>query len=104
MSGNNCPVYRKFEYFLRIIQKHRKDKIQFLLKAANDKVIKGIVEIAYNLLKGDIPLTKVQISKLRENKKIIKYLINKKVSLKKKRLALYENPDCVKVMLRIVLN
>jgi len=98
------PAFKKYEYVLKIIQRHRQDKVHYLLKAVDKKVIKAIVEIAYNLIKGDIPLSKSQISKLRCNKATIKYLINKQKSLDQKREILCENPKLLRYMLKIVLN
>jgi len=100
---NSNPAYKNFEYFLKIIQKQKKDRIHHLLKGANKKVIKAIIEIAYNLLKGDIPLSNIQIRKLKCDKNKIQYLVNKKHSLENKRKVLYENPELVRHMLRIVL-
>lgn len=97
------PAYKEFEVFLRIIHAHKSPKIISLLQGANRKVIKSIIEIAYNLLKGNIPLTEYQIKQLRKDKKAIKFLISKKRSLTKKIDILCENPDLVRNMLRIVL-
>jgi len=98
------PAFKNFEYFLRLVQRYRKDKIHFLLKAVDKKVVRAIVEIAYNLIKGDIPLSKFQITKLKCNKNKIKFLINKTKSLEQKRELLCENPELLKTMLKIVLN
>jgi len=97
-------AYKEFEHFLRIVCRHKKSTIPYLLKSVNGKVIKSIIEIAYNLIKGEIPLTRHELKQLRKDKKNIKFLISRKNTLEKKRHVMYQNPQLVKTMLRIVLN
>jgi len=95
--------YIEFEYFLKLVKRQKECNISYLLKAANGRVIRSIVEIAYNLIKGDIPLTKIQIKQLKKDKKIVKYIISKRNTIERKRDVMYQNPKLVKTMLRIVL-
>lgn len=97
------PAFKTFEYFMKLLQRHRKDKIHYLLRAVNAKFVRAVVEIAYNLIKGDIPLSKLQIQRLKCNKNKIKFLINKRKSLEQKKELLCENPELLKYMLKIVL-
>lgn len=101
---NPHAVYKEFEHFLRIVCRHKKNTIPYLLKSANSKVIKYIIEIAYNLIKGEIPLTKHQTKLLRKDKKNIKFLISTKNTLDRKKIVMYQNPQLVKTMLRIVFS
>lgn len=72
------------------------------MNVVSRKIIKAVIEIAYNLLKGDIPLTDSQIRYLKKDKPLLKYLIGKKNSLNKKRQLLINNPSLVKHMLNVV--
>jgi len=100
---NSDAAYKEFEHFLRVLCRHKKNTVSYLLQSANSRVIRSIIEIAYNLIKGDIPLTKNQLKLLKKEKKNIKFLISKKNTLEKKRHVMFENPQLVKTMLRIVL-
>lgn len=99
---NSVAAYKEFEHFLRLIYRSKEGVIPYLLRSADSKVIRSIIEIAYNLLKGDIPLTINQKKHLKKDKKIIKFIISKTNSLEKKRTVMCENPKLVKSMLRIV--
>lgn len=94
--------YKEFEYFLRLVCRHKQDTIPNLLKSANSDVIRSIVEIAYNIIKGDIPLSRNQIKLFTSEKKNIKYIISKTNTLKQKRLIMTQNPKLVKTMLKII--
>lgn len=96
------PGFMQYEHFLRTVLKHKKENISELLKAVNSKVVKSLIEIAYNLLKGSIPLNPKQINYFKKEKKIIKTLINRKNSINKNVLILQENPVLVKRMLNLV--
>ena len=64
--------------------KKRKD---ILLHCSTD-FIQALCEVALNVLKGNLPLFHTQFEKLKKQKKIIRLLANKKVSLKHKHQAL----------------
>ena len=96
------PSYKEFEHVLKLINKSRPDVIPYLLKSISNKVVRSLIEIAYNLLRGNIPITDKQIIKLKKNKKELKILINKRNSINKKRKILQENTDLVQNMLRIM--
>lgn len=98
------PAYKEFEDFLRAVHKRKVVNIPNIIKAANNQVLKSIIEIAYNLLKGSIPLSQKDIDKLKKDKKNIKYLITKRVQLGKKRKVILDNPRMLKNMLSVIFN
>ena len=61
-----------------------------ILKAAPNGLIKVISQCAKNTIKGNIPLTRVHISKLKPHRLILRKLANKSLSLKKKRALLVQ--------------
>lgn len=96
------PGYKEFEDFLRTVHRRKADNIQGLIKSASNKVLKSIIEIAYNLLKGSIPLKESDIKSLKQDKELIKSLIRKRVRLGKKRRIIEENPHMLKRMLNVI--
>ena len=64
--------------------KKRKD----ILSHGSPDFIQTLCEIALNLLKGNIPLSPSQLKKLKRQKKAIRLLANKNVSLTSKRQTL----------------
>ena len=98
------PAYKEFEHYLRIIHKSKVESVYHILKAASNRVVKSIVEIAYNILKGDIAIKPIYIKRLKKDKQLIKELISKQSSLSEKRKLIESNPQLVKTMLSVVLN
>ena len=96
------PAYKEFEHFLKIIHSHKPGNIHHLIKSANNRVIKTIIEIAYNLLKGNIHIISKDIDRLKKDKKSIKRLISKRLPINKKRSILIENPKMLKNILSVV--
>ena len=96
------PAYKEFDVFLKTIKRSKLSKTSSLFKAANDSVVNSLIEIAYNLLKGNIPLSESDIKNLRKHKVHITDLISRKISLKKKRNIILDNPLMLKVMLKVI--
>lgn len=96
------PAYKEFEDFLKTIHKRPNHRVYDLIKCASNKVLKSIIEIAYNLLKGSIPITETDINNLRKHKKHIKTLVSKRVRLYKKRKIIEDNPRMLKHMLSVI--
>jgi len=61
-----------------------KAKRQYV-KKCNKEFVDCVSECAKNILRGNVPLTSNQTTKLRRNKKNLRSLATKKTSLKKKR-------------------
>lgn len=96
------PGYKEFEHFFRNLHKNKVINIPKILKAVNNKIIKILVEIAYNLIKGNIPLRPVDIRRLKKYKKVIKRLITKRLTLNTKRTILEHNSQLIKDMLNAI--
>lgn len=56
-----------------------------IIKSASPDLLVALCEIAYNVLKGKIPLNKTQYQKLQKKKAGIRLLANKKVCASKKK-------------------
>lgn len=97
------PSYLKYEHFLKIVLRHKKENIQHLLNIVNKKVVNAIIEIVFNIVKGHVPLNQNQIRYFKKEKNILKALIKKSNSFNKKLTILHENPTILKRVLKIVL-
>ena len=74
-----------------------------MVGTSSPEVIRTLCECALNVLKGNVPLTAHQKTKLRKHKKRLRTLVNKKVSLKKKRSVL-QTGGFLGVLLKPVLS
>ena len=93
------------KYTILIIYLTRKiDNYKQLINSISSDVIKSLVEIAYNILKGSIHISRNQTLNLKANKQNLKILINKKVSIKVKRAILIDNHMLVKSMLNVIFS
>lgn len=99
-----APSYKEFEDLLKIIYKRRAGKNIPLIKAFSNKVIRVIIEIAYNILKGSVVIKDKHLTKLKKDKKNIKSLIRKGVSYKNKRKIIENNPQLLKNMLNVIFD
>lgn len=98
------PSYTEYEELLKLLYRRRPDKNVFLLKAFSNNVIKVIIEIAYNIIKGNIYIKDKHLRKLIHDKASIKRLIRKNVSFKLKRKLIEENPQLLNNMLRVLFD
>lgn len=81
-------MYRRAEQnygLLKLLAKSSAKQRQAILDAAGKELLKSVCECAYNLLRGNISLSKTQKRKLAAKKKTLRDLTAKKVSLKRKR-------------------
>lgn len=78
-------VLRKHVAILRTISKARPDLRKDLLKLSDQGLIRSICECADNTLKGHVKLNAVQKKKLARHKHILRRLIRKGESWKKKK-------------------
>lgn len=65
----------------KLSTKRRKE----VLKAAPKEFIKAVSEGSFNILKGNVPLTKEKIRKLKRQKRNLKSLASKKTSVRVKK-------------------
>lgn len=76
---------------LKLLKKARKKSI--FLKKCSNSVVKCVCECALNLLRGNIPLTQRQKSRLASYKRTLRTLSKKKVPLFKKRRLLVQKGE-----------
>ena len=99
------PSYKEFENILKLIHRTRNHTdITHFIDSINNKVIRSLVEIAYNILKGNIPITKRQIQKFKKHKKDLKTLISRNVPMKRKRHILKQNSNLIRDMLKVLFS
>ena len=99
---SNVPQYIKHEHFFKSLQKAKSEVIPAWINSSSDNVIKSIVEIAFNILKGTVHLTERDLNRFTLQKDFFKKLTSQSVTLKSKRNLLAENPKLLKHMLKIV--
>lgn len=73
---------------LKLLLKAKSTQRRNIVHTAPDELIQALCEIALNVLRGNIPLTGKQITKLKKQKTLIKLLARKSVSIPKKRRAI----------------
>ena len=101
----SAPIYKNFEQLLKKLHKIRNSgTYMHFINSISNKVIYSIIEIAYNILKGDIPINKRHLMKLKTNKQNLKLLINKRVSMKVKRNIIKNNSKFVRNILDVVFS
>ena len=71
--------------FLRVLSKCNNKQRIGILQSSDSDLIKCICEISLNLLRGVIPVSTSHKKKLKRHKNLLKLLIDKKESIKKKR-------------------
>ena len=76
---------RRYLPTLRRIQKLGDRARRKLIKECDSQLIACFCECSKNILKGNVPLNKPQLKKLRREKKNLRVLALKKTALKKKR-------------------
>lgn len=76
---------RNYLSVLRTIKHMNEKNRQRVIAKCNSDLIDCFCECALNVLKGNVPLKKAQLNKLRREKQNLRQLARKRVSLKKKR-------------------
>lgn len=76
---------KKHANTLSFLSKARPRMVQSIIKTADKELIHCLCECAHNILKGNVPLSSDQKSKLKRHKRILRTLEDKQVSLNKKR-------------------
>lgn len=78
IQAHHLPVLKKLKACRNLAKR------KALLDRGGATVQRLLREIAYNLLKGNVKLTKRQLSNLRKHKKAVRTLASKKPSLQKR--------------------
>ncbi len=97
------PRFIKFLGVLRTLWKSSPEKRKDLIRHISSTVLKAVVEIALNILKGRVTLDKRQLSTFKKHKKILKSLVSSRVSLATKKQLLADNPRLVGAIIQAVL-
>jgi hypothetical protein len=72
--------------FLSLLSKNKKKKQRNqLIDIANGSQIKSVTECVMNLLSGNIPLSKHQLSQLKKHRKQMRELTKRQLSIKRKK-------------------
>lgn len=79
---------KKFLPVLKKIKSSRAKKRKEIIENADDGLVLCLCDMAKNTLNSSVPLSKVQFKKLSLHKRILRKLINRKISVKKKRKAI----------------
>ena len=94
--SKHLPIFRSF-------MQTKSEDLKYKLESADKQTIKFIVECAWNILKGTIPLTGKVLLQAKNQKYLYKQLVSRKKSLKYKKELLQNNPSFVKSIVRIIL-
>lgn|SRR6185436_16527503 len=80
-------ILKKHAGLLKLLHKAPPKLKRSLLKQHSNKndFVRCMSDCCYNILKGNIPLNRGQLSKLRRQKRVIRAIADKKTSLKKKK-------------------
>ena len=82
------PRIKRNAVLLKALYHSTPQKRKDILAHASPDFLQALCEIAFNLLKGNIPLSPSQYKTLKRQKKIIRLLADKKIALKRKQLVL----------------
>ena len=88
----------------RSLVRTRQEDFPLKIRTIDKRTLKFIVECAFNILKGVIPLHGLILENARRNKHLYKQLTSKRKSLKDKHLLLERHPKFTKSILRTVLS
>lgn len=91
---------------LRIILQGPVGQVRRLLQRADWNLLRALTEIAYNLVQGNVQLTKSQQAKLKRYRRFLAKLGNSKSSLASRHLLLTKTrntPKILKDILRVVV-
>ena len=80
-------IKRNLPIFKALLALKPSERRIFLCQGSDDLIL-ALCEIALNVLKGNVPLTSDQYSKLNKQKKFIKLFANRKTGVKHKRKVL----------------
>lgn len=85
MGSDGCPIKKNHVEILRGLSCLPKKERQILLRYIDSKLIKCICECAYNVLRGNVPLDSEQKTRLRKHATVLRQLVRRGDTLKKKK-------------------
>ena len=80
--------FRKQGEMLKRLKRMRPKAMKATIKSANRQLVNALCEGSVNVLKGNVPMTPYQKRRLRRYKKDLRALVNRKVSVKRKKTVL----------------
>ena len=83
----SCRV-KKYAATLRVLSRAKPKVKRMVIAKADKQFMNCLCECGKNILKGNVPLTPLQLRALRPYKNHLRDLVRKKVSLKKKKIIL----------------
>lgn len=97
MDGNYHKAYMRD---LKVILRTKNDNLGSVINSLDKSVLKFLIEVSFNILKGVIPLEGNLLLKAKQWKYIFKKLSSRTVSLRDKRKLLNENARFVKFIVK----
>ena len=79
---------KRNESLLRLLRKLKPSVVRAVMKEASPDLIKALCECSLNILKGNIKLNSSQKKKLALHKNILRTLVSKRTSMKKRKTIL----------------
>ena len=76
-------MYKKHLSLLKLLAKTKNPK--YIVHELDTDILDCLTDCCYNILKGNIPLSVTQESKLKKHKKHLRHMVGKKISQKKKK-------------------
>jgi hypothetical protein len=90
---------RRHAAHLHLLAKSKKPLRKAILKASDGKLIRAICECCKNALHGDVQHPPTRKRRLRQHKRWIKEILNKKTGIKRKRDILIHNGGFLPILL-----
>lgn len=90
--------------FLQALHKLKPNYKIALLKAADDSAINCICECIYNVLKGSLPISKKEKTKLSKHKNTLRELVRKGYIKKKKKIIIQKGGAFLPIILSTLLS
>lgn len=100
----DAPKYTGLEHYFDILQKSSLKNISCIIKCSDYRVVKAIVEVLLNILKGVVPISDKQVTKFKILKPVIHKLVSTKTSLDRKKQILSEHSDLVKLTSKVLID
>lgn len=95
---------KRADYLSLLGSTRQKKKRELLIDFASSKDIRAVLEIVYNLLYGDIPLSTIQRRTLRKYQSTLRQIVSRKASLQQKRQILKQDGGFLPTLIPIALS
>lgn len=95
---------KRSDYLSLLGSTRQKKKRELLIDFASSKDIRAVLEIVYNLLYGNLPLSSAQRRTLRKYQSTLRQIVSKTASLKRKREILKQDGGFLPTLIPIALS